>query len=188
VRLLLDYGRQRLVRRPVLAAILLVTAGAQIGRGLSSDAAVASDLVISLCLVASFRIWDDVMDRERDGLAHPERVVVRATSIAPLAIASSSVALAGAIVLLRGPGAGSVLLMIAFAGVLVVWYAVRQARSAAGDRLLLLKYPIFTLALIGPAPLTPRAAASALGVYLAACIYEWRHDRQSPVFSFGGSR
>jgi hypothetical protein len=82
----------------------------------------------------------------------------------------------------------SVWLLIAFSLVLAAWYAVRGPRSAAGDRFLLFKYAIFTVALIGPASVTPRAAASALGVYLAACMYEWRHDRESPVFSFGGSR
>lgn len=188
LNLLLDYACERLMRPPVPAAVLLVAAGAVVGRGISSAAGVATDLAIALCLVLSFRIWDDLMDRERDRARHPERVVVRARSTAPLSLAAWCLALAGTGALMRVHGAASAALVAVCAGVLATWYRVRTARSAAGDRILLFKYPVFTLALIGSASLTPRAAISALGVYLAACVYEWRHDRESLVFSFGGSR
>lgn len=188
MRLLLHYARERLIRGSTFAAILLVTAGAQVGRGSTSAAITVVDLALTLCFVVAFRIWDDVMDRERDAVRHPERIVVRAGSTAPLSLAAWCIALAGVGTLMRVHGAASATLLIAFAGVLAIWYARRGRRSAAGDRLLLFKYAAFTLALIGPASLTPRAAASALGVYLAACVYEWRHDRESPVFSLGGSR
>ena len=188
MRAMLEYAHERLVRGSVLAAALLVTAGAQVGRGSTSAATALADVVLSFCFVISFRIWDDVMDRERDRVRHPERVVVRTRSIGSLSLAASCIALAGAGALMRLHGAASVLLLIALSGVLATWYALRGVRSAAGDRLLLFKYPVFTLALIVPASLTPRAATSALGVYLAACAYEWRHDRESPVFSIGGSR
>jgi 4-hydroxybenzoate polyprenyltransferase len=186
--LLLEYARERLVRASVIAAALLVTAGAQVGRGSSTVTVAGMDLAISLCLVISFRVWDDVMDRERDRVRHPKRVAVRATSAASLALAAWGIALAAAGALLGARGPAPVLLLAGFGGVLTTWYAVRRTRSAAGERILLFKYAVFTLALIGPAWSTPRAAACALGVYLAACVYEWRHDRQSPVFSFGGSR
>jgi 4-hydroxybenzoate polyprenyltransferase len=186
--MLLEYARERLLRGPVLAAVLLVTAGALVGRGFATAAGVAADLAIALCLVVSFRIWDDVMDRERDRLRHPERVVARTGSTAPLSLAALGFAVSGAGVLFRTRGLAPVWLLIAFSMALATWYAVRGERSAAGDRILLFKYAVFTVALIGPAWPTPRGAASALGVYLAACIYEWRHDRESPVFSFGGSR
>lgn len=186
--MLLDYTRERLIRGPVLTAVLLVTAGAQIGRGFSSPALAATDFVVSLCLVIAFRIWDDLMDRERDRVRHPERVVVRARSTASLSLAALAIGVGGAGVLLLTRGPAPVWPLIVFTIVLATWYAVRGARSAAGDRILLFKYAVFTLAVIGPAWVTPRAAASALGVYLAACLYEWLHDRESPVFSFGGSR
>jgi 4-hydroxybenzoate polyprenyltransferase len=186
--LLLEYARERLVRASVLAAALLVTAGAQIGRGSSTAATAGSDLVISLSLVISFRVWDDVMDLERDRVHHPGRVAVRAASTASLSLAAWGIALAAAGVLLRARGPAPVLLLAVFGGVLATSYAMRRTRSAAGERILLFKYAVFTLVLIGSVWPTPRAAASALGVYLAACVYEWRHDRQSPVFSFGGSR
>jgi 4-hydroxybenzoate polyprenyltransferase len=185
---LLDYTRDRLLRAPVLASGLLVTAGAQIGRGVTSAAAAAADLTISLCCVFAFRIWDDVMDRERDRVRHPERLAIAPGSVAALSIAASCLALAATGALLRVHGIAPVALLIAFTGLLAAWYTLRTARTAAGDRILLLKYAIFTLALTGPAPFRPRAVVVALGVYLTACVYEWRHDPESPVFSLGGSR
>lgn len=186
--MVLEYARERVVRGTVLAAVLLVTAGALVGGGSSTAAGAATDLAIAACLVISFRIWDDVMDRDRERLRHPERVVVRAGSTASLSLAAWCLALAGSGALMRVHGAVSATLPGVFAGVLATWYTVRGSRSPAGDRILLFKYAVFTLALIGASPLTPRAVASALAVYLAACVYEWRHDRESPVFSFGGSR
>ena len=36
------------------------------------------DLLLALLLIAQFRLWDDLADREHDRRAHPERVLVRA--------------------------------------------------------------------------------------------------------------
>jgi hypothetical protein len=48
---------------------------------------------------------------------------------------------------------------------------------------------VFTLALIGiPGAFGVRGLLSAVAAFLAACVYEWMHDAESPVFSFGGSR
>ena len=186
--MLLDYARQRLLRAPVVAAVLLVMAGAQLGRGGSSLAVAAANLAISLCLVAAFRAWDDLMDRERDRTRHPERIVVRAASTRALVVAAACLGTAGVIAVWRVNGETSAALLAAFCGVLAAWYATRGRRSGNGDRILLFKYAVFTWALIGPAAFTPRGLASAIGVYLAACLYEWLHDRESLVFSFGGSR
>jgi 4-hydroxybenzoate polyprenyltransferase len=185
---LLEYAHERLMRAPVLAAILLVTAGAHAGRGFSTAAGLAADLTIACCLVVSFRVWDDVMDREPDRVRHPDRVLVRTRSTAVLSLAALGLATAGAIVLFRAHGAGSLWLLVVFSSALAAWYGVRGTRSAAGDRMLLFKYAVFTMALIGRPAVTPRGLASALGVYLAVCLYEWLHDRESPVFSLGGSR
>jgi len=186
--MLCDYARARLIRRPVLAAVLLVAACANVARGLSTAIVLAQDFAIALSLVIAFRIWDDVMDREFDRVRHPERLAIAPGSVAALSLAASCLALTGAGALLRVHGIAPVALLIAFTGLLAAWYALRNARTAAGDRILLFKYAIFTLALTGPAPFTPRAVAVALGVYLTACVYEWRHDPESPVFSVGGSR
>jgi 4-hydroxybenzoate polyprenyltransferase len=188
VTLLVEYAHERLLRGAVVGAAVLVAVGAQVGRASSGALLALTDLVLSLCFVVSFRIGDDIMDRERDRLHHPERVVARARSAAPLAVAALLIGMGATAVLFQTHGPGSVSLVLVFSGALATWYALRRTRSPGGDRLLLFKYPVFTLALIAPAAVTPRGLAAALGVYLAACLYEWLHDRESPVFSFGGSR
>lgn len=186
--MLLDYTRERLLRLPLLAAGLLVTAGAEFGRGRSSLAIAAADFAISLCLVVAFRAWDDLMDRERDRTRHPERIVVRAALTMSLVVAAACLGTAGIIAVWLVNGETSAALLVTLCGVLAAWYVTRGRRSGNGDRILLFKYAVFTWALIGPAAFTPRGLASAIGVYLAACLYEWLHDRESLVFSFGGSR
>ncbi len=153
----------------------------------ATDAAV--DAVVATCLVAAFRAWDDVMDRARDRARHPNRVLVRAASAVP--VMSGALILGGmaAVMLQHTHGAASAWMVLAIAGALAAWYGTRGARSAAGDRILLLKYAVFTLALVGwPAALGARAVAAAAGVYLTACVYEWLHDADSLVFSVGGLR
>ena len=46
---MLEYAHERLVRGSVLAAALLVTAGAQVGRGSTSAATALADVVLSFC-------------------------------------------------------------------------------------------------------------------------------------------
>jgi len=187
--LLLAYARERLTTRRVLAAGLLVLAATLAGRGWSSDAATAADIVAAFGLVIAFRMWDDVMDRERDRSRHPERVVVRAASTTPLIAAAVTVAIGAVILVGVARGLASVGLVAAYSAVLAASYARRGPRSAIREWILLLKYGVFTLALIGlPAALTPRALLSAGAAFAAACVYEWLHDADSPVFSFGGSR
>lgn len=194
--LLFAYARERLTPVQILPAVLLLVIGAQLGRGWSTVATAAAaatdaavDAVVATCLVAAFRAWDDVMDRARDRVRHPNRVLVRAASAVP--VMSGALILGGIafVMLQRTHGAASAWMVLAIAGALAAWYGTRGPRSAAGDRILLLKYAVFTLALVGwPAALGARAVAAAAGVYLTACVYEWLHDADSPVFSVGGLR
>jgi 4-hydroxybenzoate polyprenyltransferase len=171
----------------VFAAALLVLAATLAGRGWSSNPATAADSVTAFGLVIAFRMWDDVMDRERDRSRHPDRVVVRAPSTTPLIAAAATVAIGAAILVGVARGLASVGLLAAYSAVLAASYATRGPRSAVREWILLLKYGVFTLALIG-LPLTPRALLSAGAAFAAACVYEWLHDAESPVFSLGGSR
>jgi hypothetical protein len=123
-------------------------------------------------------------DRERDRAKHPDRVAVRAASLVPLWIAAGATALAAAMLLGLTRGAASVALLASYTIVLAGVYAGRGPRSAASDRILLLKYGVFTLALIGlPAAGTARGLLAAAAAFVAACVYEWWHDAESPVFS-----
>jgi len=181
--LLLAYARERLTAGRLLPAVLLVVLAAIAGRGWESGGAFAAAAAAAVALVVAFRIWDDLADRERDRARHPERVSVRAASVVPLWIAAGAAAVAALALLGLMRGAASIALLAAYAVGLAVVYARRGPRSAASDRILLLKYGVFTLALIGlTAPSTARGLFAAATAFVAACVYEWWHDAESPVF------
>ena len=187
--LLLAYARERLTPNRLLPAALLVVVSIVIGRGWSGIRPLATDAVAAFGLVIAFRVWDDVMDRERDRASHPDRVVVRATSTVPLGIAACVIGAGTSALIGLTRGAASVALLAVYTGVLAVAYSMEGPRSPARDRVLLLKYGVFTLALIGmPTAATTRGLLSAAAAFAAACIYEHLHDADSPVFSLGGSR
>ena len=197
--LLLAYARERLTPGRLLPAVLLVVIATLAGKGWDGRAVLAADTVLALALVISFRIWDDLMDRERDRSKHPDRVVVRAPSTTPLVLVSWVLATGTFLTLEVRRATESVVLLGIYIAVLAASYAWRLPavasakagglRTPTAERILLLKYGVFTLALIGPpAALMPRGLLSAAAAFLAACVYEWWHDAESPVFSFGGSR
>jgi len=194
--LLLAYARERLAPARLLPAVLLVVVATLAGRGWSGIQALGTDALLALALVVAFRIWDDLVDRDRDRHKHPDRVVVRATSTAPLRAAGWILAFGAMVALHRIQGHDSALLLWFYMAVLGISCRLRGLPAAASvqagaaaERILLLKYGVFTLALTGlPAALTPRGLLSAGAAFLAACIYEWWHDAESRVFSFGGSQ
>ncbi len=187
--LLVAYARERLTPSRVLPAVLLVVVAVLGGGGWPGTSAFETDLVLTLALVITFRIWDDLMDRDRDRTRHPERVLVRASSTNPVVIASWVLAI-GALTAIEGTRTKpSVVLLMTYVAVLAASYKLRGLRTPAADRILLLKYGIFTLVLIGvPDAWTARGLLSAAAAFIVACVYEWWHDAESPVFSFGGSR
>jgi 4-hydroxybenzoate polyprenyltransferase len=189
MRLLLDYARERMTPGRVLPAGALVTIAAFLGRGSFREPGAAADVAAAFALVIAFRAWDDLMDRERDRSGHPERVLVRATSTTPL-VATTAAAAIGAVTLVGAVhGLASVILVAVYALVLAWSYATRRSRSATREWILLLKYGVFTAAIVGfPSALRPRALLSAAIAFAIACIYEWLHDAESPVFSLGGTR
>lgn len=197
--LMLAYARERLTPGRLIPAVLLVVIATLAGKGWAGGAALTIDSLVALALVVTFRIWDDLMDRERDRTPHPDRVVVRATSTAPLVFVAWVLATGALTTIEDRGGIRSVVLLGLYMAVLAASYALRGlpavgsakvgSRTAAAERILLLKYGVFTLALIGlPEAFGARGLLSAAAAFAAACVYEWWHDAASPVFSFGGSR
>jgi 4-hydroxybenzoate polyprenyltransferase len=187
--LLLDYARERLSPARLVPAVLLVVVATLAGRGWSGIPALATDTLLALALIVAFRIADDLFDRERDRVTHPDRVVVRATSTVSLRAAGFIIAFGALLAIHRINGHGAAVLVWLYIAFLGISYRLRGRRSPAAERILLLKYGVFTLALIGlPVAFTARGLLSASAAFLAACVYEWWHDAESPVFSFGGSR
>ena len=187
--LLVDYTRERLTPGRVLPAVLLVLAAVVAGSGWPGAKPFALDAALALALVISFRILDDLMDRERDRAAHPERVVVRAKSTAPLRHLSFVLVIVALVTLWRVGGPPPVALLVIYTIVLTMAYTWRGPRSAMADRILLLKYGVFALVLMDVAAASSlRGQLAAAAAFVAACVYEWWHDAGSPVFDFGGSR
>jgi 4-hydroxybenzoate polyprenyltransferase len=183
--MLAAYARERL---PVQLLLPASVGLALVAVGLETPATLSVAVVTAGLLVAQFRIWDDLADRHRDTMDHPDRVLVNADSVTPVRIACAGLTAAnfGWVFARDGFGA-SLALLIALNGGAGVWYARRGVRTAAADHLLLAKYPAI-VAIVAGTRLTVDPARTLLAMvsaYLAACVYEAWHDRTSPA---GGHR
>ena len=139
----------------------------------------------ALLLVLAFRVWDDVQDRARDAVRHPDRIAVRASRTGPLIALSLSLAAGGALLLLGAtvPLARVAILASIVAG-LLLWYRTRPPEPSPLSALALLaKYPALAIALApGLGDLAPmRAATAAAVLYLVACTYEYLEDRHRGI-------
>jgi 4-hydroxybenzoate polyprenyltransferase len=193
--LIREYWAERFPPSMAAAVPLLLGVAGQAG-GSRSVYTFLADVLLAFLLFAQFRILDDLADRPRDARSHPERVLVRTTSVRPIAgVALALGMLTMAVLLVRelspmGPthAIAAYLLLIVF---LSAWYAVRRGRTLLGDHLLLVKYPAFVW-IIATAHVGTTAgrwstassgqlALSMVAAYLAACVYEALHDDDSPA-------
>jgi 4-hydroxybenzoate polyprenyltransferase len=170
--------------RPLLfvPAATVVAAAAHAGTGSGTDGWTI-DIICALLLLGQFRLWDDLADRERDRAAHPSRVLVRATRVAPfiatcLVLAIVNIVFAG---WLRGTAAAAAVVALDVAA--AAWYTWRPARrSAATDLVLLTKYPAFVLLLaVGSTAPLPLVVFFAIAIYGLACAFEIWHDASGPL-------
>jgi hypothetical protein len=157
--------------------LALLLAWAACGNALISARGIAITL-IALGLVTQCRLWDDLVDRERDAARHPQRVLVRSGELGPFRLATALLGMANAIALMALNGwphaLGAALLFAALAG----WYRWQESRGPLHALVLLLKYPVFVLLLALPGT-WPIAAATV--VYGAICLFEWLDTRSAGV-------
>jgi len=176
------YARERFGPAVFVPAILGLAACALVAAATAFTIAAAVRAMLVTCLlVAQFRIWDDLEDRERDARAHPNRVMVQSAAW-PFWSLWLALGLAGASVLHQ---AGRPAPLLAYALLVVVLFlAYRLARAAVSERLwsrwmLLAKYPaivaVVALGLGRPAP--GRLVVAAAVVFAAAHLYERVHTR-----------
>jgi 4-hydroxybenzoate polyprenyltransferase len=143
--------------------------------------AVTRAVVLTGILVAQFRLWDDLEDRERDARTHPDRVLVRSAA-QPFWVVWTVLFSAGALLL---GGKDRPWPLLAY-GLLVaaMFLAYRQLRAVVSERLwsewlLLAKYPAFVviiaLAIGRPSPV--RVGIAAAMAFTAAHLYERAHTR-----------
>jgi len=164
---------------PAAAAIALVSHRAG---GHAGDSWLV-DVLLALLMIAQFRLWDDLADRDIDRHSHPERVLVRAKSTTRyVAICLLLVEVNAVAAWWRTGLAG----LVAFAILHLVvggWYVCRPGRrTIAGDLLVLSKYPAFVVVLSAE-PTSPSLALvlGASAVYVGACLFEIWHDSSSPL-------
>jgi 4-hydroxybenzoate polyprenyltransferase len=121
------------------------------------------------CMVAAFRIWDDIADRERDAERAPQRVLVSVGSLTPFWWVSAAALLAGAAgtLWLGGPLGLAVL-----TGTAALFGALYRLGFGAKHHWVLLKYPAMVAAL-GCSDWTQLAL-----VYLSFAIFERIDDRE----------
>lgn len=126
--------------------------------------------------ITAFRLWDDVADLDFDRRHHPQRVLVRATSLIcfRLALSAMGVLLIGLVTLLAGGvrALGLLLLVSAF------WLLYRIDRAQALRRnwrsvLVLVKYPAFVL-LLAADPAGVLTVLAASGVFMVLVLEEAR--------------
>ncbi|HXG54446.1 MAG TPA: hypothetical protein VNJ03_03630 [Vicinamibacterales bacterium] len=173
----------------VFLPLALVIAAAASG-GTVHGARLGMDAAFALLLLAQFRSWDDLADRGRDGVAHPERALVRTTSIAPIVAFTGALAILNICFAVQRDASGlAVSVLVALIGILGAWYSLRTQRTAAGDILLLSKYPAMVLVVAGDRVLSApmEVLSAALALHLAASLYEAWHDPAGPL-SIGGHR
>ena len=184
-----EYFRERFRAATFGPLAVAIAVGAAAGR---FDAGrLVLDVLFALLLLAEFRLWDDLADRDADAASHPTRVVVRAVSLRPLVAVTFALAVVNvimAVTLVGGPVAPASLIAVHLA--LGLWYARRRRRTLAGDQLLLAKYPAFVVIVAGARVLdaTLLVAVAALLLYAAASLFEAWHDPASPGAAFLGGR
>lgn len=175
---------------PRIFVPLAVAIAAAASGGTLSAARLSVDTTFALLLLAQFRSWDDLADRGRDAVSHPERVLVRANSVAPIVGFSGGLAILNICLAIQRDASGiAVAVLVALVSALGAWYSLRTGRTIAGDHLLLSKYPAMVIVVAGDRILNApvQILCAALGVHFAACLYEMWHDPASPL-SIGGHR
>jgi hypothetical protein len=186
--MLIAFLRERFHLRLYAPLALAIAAGAWTPAGTWTSYAL--DAGFALLLLAQFRIWDDLADRSVDAIAHPGRVLVRATSVTQVIAFCGALAVLNICLAVARDGSGiAVAVLAALDAVLGTWYLARTSRSAAGEHLLLAKYPAMVVIVAGArlfdVPVQVLATASVL--YLTVCAYEVWHDPAGPLgLSIGG--
>lgn len=140
---------------------------------------------IALALTLAFRVWDDMQDRDRDAVEHPDRVMASAPSSTPFGVLSGALtAIGAAAIVATRPFEFPLEVITAASIVLHIWYRVRG--NNRNNFIVLLKYPAIAVA-VAPAGAPPSPIAIAL-VYLVVCAFEAFDDpalRASITSRFG---
>lgn len=179
------YARERLLTRRVMALCALVAGIALLVESpLIWTEAVARAGIIGL-LVLQFRLWDDLADREHDGIHHSGRILPRSTQIHcfHLLLATLVIVTLAWLATLDQ----SISRMIAYGGIAAVLALVYLLPLALPHgrffraQLVLLKYPCFILLTLA-SPWQRVPLAGALACYLTLSVYDWMDNKSQDAW------
>lgn len=173
--------RERFRLRVFLPLAALLVGVSLLGSAATSAWELMQRLALALGLLAQFRLWDDLHDRELDRGAHPGRVLVRQARTGPFVALVVTLAAANlcATALVASP-ASALGLLLPLNGGLLAWYA--WSRRSPSRRLLhvhgvLLKYPVFALVLADGVQGVEAGFPACLGaLYLLFALHELADD------------
>jgi 4-hydroxybenzoate polyprenyltransferase len=161
-----------------LAMLIALAAG---GKGPFDASRWAVDSLCALLLIAQFRLWDDLADREADRIAHPDRVLARSERNGPFVTACLALALANlAIAAVRGwPGTVTLLALNVAAASFYAWRP--EHRTVVSDLALSSKYPAFVCVLAAETASLPYVTLAAGLIYVLVCAFEIWDDETAPL-------
>ena len=139
------YVASRLVVGRIVLLWLALSVCALIVSREISPAIVVFGAMLAAALIAQFRLWDDLADRDYDAILHPQRVLVATIHTRRFAYLCGLLALPVAVALGIGYGIGH---LAVYGGLLAAMSVLYAAGGIALPRLLrahlvLLKYPVF---------------------------------------------
>jgi 4-hydroxybenzoate polyprenyltransferase len=167
---------------------IFLPAAASIALAAHSTAAIdlsrwLTDTIVSILLLAQFRLWDDLADRDRDRRTHPDRVIAKAPRISPFVGTCVALAVVNASLAATRGGEARVEAFLLLTAAAAAWYRWRPVRrTVASDLALLAKYPAFVVVIATglSAPLS-HAVPAAMAIYAAAVGVEIWHDPSCPL-------
>jgi 4-hydroxybenzoate polyprenyltransferase len=186
-KLVARYLAQRARLRVFVPLSLLLAGSSRVfhadGFGAVGDFLVSAGVALALAL--AFRVWDDMEDRDRDVVEHPDRVMATVPSSTPFVVLSGALTVVAAVGLVATrPITFPLEAITATSIVLHIWYRARG--DYRNNFVVLLKYPAIAAA-VAPGGAPPSPLAIAL-VYLVVCAFEVFDDpalRASITSRFG---
>jgi hypothetical protein len=147
-----------------------------------ADASWLVDSALALLLIAQFRLWDDLADRDVDRLTHPARVLARAERIGPYVTSCVTLAILNLAASAWRGGLVGLLVLAALDVSFVAWYAGRSSqRTVIGCLWMVAKYSVFVIVMAARSSIFSHLLLAASAIYAAACAYEIWHDPSSPL-------
>lgn len=126
---------------------------------------------VALMLLVQFRLWDDLVDANRDRSSHPERVLARSDDRRVFAAACIGLCGANAYVLNVVAGSTALTGFVLLNVLLGAWYGLHSQRGILHLHVLLLKYPVFVV-LLGLPAWTHSMLAGAAATYASVCLFD----------------